>query len=179
MTPATAPATRCCGHHDAFAILHDCHEHILERLARLEALAGELGGARAFEERHLAVLGDVLAFLDVAVPMHTEDEEYTLLPRLREAVGPALVHTPVHGLEREHAQHQALLAGLKRAVVQRDPVAAARAALAVVAEYRGHIRNEEEVIFPWARRLLADPAVLATMLQEMRRRRQMIGLSAC
>jgi iron-sulfur cluster repair protein YtfE (RIC family) len=145
---APAQQTKCCGHHDAFAILHDCHEHILERLGKLETLGRELKSAPVIEERHLAVLADVLTFLDTAVPMHSADEEQTLFPRLREAIGPSAGHTPMDCMEQEHVQHQALLAALKRAVVKRDPAATAQAALSIVSEYREHIGKEEDVLFP-------------------------------
>jgi iron-sulfur cluster repair protein YtfE (RIC family) len=176
---ARTPEARCCDHHDAFAILHDCHEHILQRLARLEQLGRELQQAPALEDRHLAVLGDVLTFLDVAVPMHSADEEQTLFPRLREALGPTAGHTPMDCMEQEHVQHQALLAGLKRAVVKRDVAATAQAALAIVSEYREHIGKEEDVLFPWARRTLANPVIVGAMTQQMRQRRVAAGMPSC
>lgn len=177
-TLPAAPETKCCAHHDAFAILHDCHEHILERLARLEGLGHELQRADALEERHLAVLGDVLSFLHTAIPMHSADEERTLFPRLR-AAQPTLGRTPMDCLEREHVDHGAQLAALERAVVQRNPSAIARAALAVVGSYREHIGKEEEILFPWARELLIDPALVQAMTREMRERRVAAGLLSC
>ena len=176
---APAPATKCCGHHDAFAILHDCHEHILERLTRLETLGRELKAAQAIDGRHLVVLGDVLTFLDVAVPMHSADEEQTLFPRLRETLGPMRGPTPMDCMEREHVQHQALLVALKRAVVKRDAKAAGQAALSIVAEYREHIGKEEEVLFPWARETLTDPVVVEAMTRQMRQRRIDAGMLGC
>jgi iron-sulfur cluster repair protein YtfE (RIC family) len=177
-TPPAAPDSKCCAHHDAFAILHDCHEHILERLARLEGLGHELQDADVLEERHMAVVGDVLSFLHTAIPIHSADEERTLFPRLRVAQ-PMLGHTPMDCLEREHVDHAAQLAALERAIVKRDPAAIARAALAVVGSYREHIAKEEEVLFPWARELLGDPALVQAMTREMRERRVAAGLLSC
>ena len=177
-TLPAAPEPKCCAHHGAFAILHDCHEHILERLARLEGLGQELQRAAALEERHLAVIGDVLSFLHTAIPMHSADEERTLFPRLRVAQ-PMLGHTPMDCLEREHVDHAAQLARFERAVVQREPAAIARAALDMVASYREHIGKEEEVLFPWARELLGDPAIVQAMTREMRERRTAAGLLSC
>jgi iron-sulfur cluster repair protein YtfE (RIC family) len=176
---APAPQPKCCGHHDAFAILHDCHEHILERLGRLETLGRELDGAPALEERHLAVLADVLTFLDTAVPIHSADEEQTLFPRLREAMASLPGRTPMDCLEQEHVQHQSLLIALKRAVVKRDVVATAQAALSIVKEYREHISKEEQVLFPWARETLTDRVVVEAMTQQMRQRRVAAGLLSC
>jgi hemerythrin-like domain-containing protein len=125
------------------------------------------------------VLGDVLTFLDTAVPMHSADEEQTLFPRLREALGARAGSTPMDCMEREHVEHQALLAGLKRAVVRRDPRATAAAALAIVAGYREHIGKEEEVLFPWARETLTNPALVDAMTQQMRARRVAAGMLSC
>jgi len=175
----SAPTTRCCGHHDAFGILHDCHEHILERLARLETLGRELSAGSEFGERHLAGLCDVLAFLDTAVPIHSADEEKSLFPRLRAMSGSMSGHTPMDCMEQEHVEHQALMAVLKRAVVKRDAAAAGRAALNIVGSYRDHIGREEEVLYPWARSVLTSPALVDAMTQEMRLRRQLAGLSSC
>ena len=179
-TLPAAPEAKCCAHHGAFDILHDCHEHILERLSRLEGLGHELQGAAALEERHMAVLGDVLAFLHTAIPIHSADEEQSLFPRLRAAQSLSRSgHTPMDCLEREHGDHAAQLAALERAIVQRVPAAIARAALAMVGSYREHIGKEEEVLFPWARELLGDPALVQAMTREMRERRVAAGLLTC
>ena len=177
-TLPAAPEAKCCAHHSAFAILHDCHEHILERLARLEGVGHDLERATALEERHMAALGDVLAFLHTAIPIHSADEERTLFPRLR-AAQPTLGRTPMDCLEREHVDHAAQLAALERAIVQRELGAIARAALAVVGSYREHIGKEEEILFPWARELLGDPAIVQAMTREMRERRVAAGLLSC
>ena len=176
---APAPSVRCCGHHDAFAILHDCHEHILERLARLETLGRELATAGEITERHMAVFGDVLTFLDTAVAMHSADEEQTLFPRLRAALGAAAGHTPMDCMQKEHVDHQAQLAMLKRAVVKREAKAASREALAIVAAYSEHIGKEEEVLFPWAKETLTNPVLVDAMTQEMRQRRVAAGMLSC
>jgi len=174
-----APDASCYGRHDAFGILHDCHQHILERLTRLLAVAGDVESAGSLQERHLAGLGDVLAFLHTAIPIHSADEEVSLFPRLRTAVAPVGGHTPMDCMEQEHVQHRAQLSRLERAIVRRDAQAVARAARAIVTDYRSHIEREEEVLFPWARELLAQPVMLAEMTAEMRHRRVEVGLLSC
>ena len=174
-----APETKCCSQHDAFGILHDCHEHILERLDRLELLADELSCAESLQERHMAQFADVLTFLDTAIPIHSADEEETLFPRLRQAQGAVPGHTPMDCMEQEHVQHRALLAQLKRSIVQRDVGAAAAASRRIVREYREHIGKEEEVLFPWARTVLTSPAVVAEMTEAMRSRRRQAQLLTC
>ena len=174
-----APDGRCCNEHDAFGILHDCHEHILQRLGRLEETARDIEAAAGLEESHLARLGDVLAFLHTAIPIHSADEEQSLFPRLRAAMKAAPGTTPMDCMEQEHVQHRAQLQRLERAIVKRDAGAAARAARAIVTDYRSHIGREEDVLFPWARGVLARPAVVAQMTAEMRARRVEAGLLSC
>jgi hemerythrin-like domain-containing protein len=173
-----APDTRCCQEHDAFGILHDCHEHILQRLALLDATAAELP-TRGLSEHTLAALGDVLAFLHTAIPIHSADEEQTLFPRLRSAAGGPTGHTPMDCMEQEHRAHAEQIAQLERAIVRRDLAAVARAARAIVRDYRSHIEREEEVLYPWARELLAAPDTVTAMTAEMRRRRVQAGMLSC
>jgi iron-sulfur cluster repair protein YtfE (RIC family) len=183
-TAAGAPpsdAQAACTHRDAFDILAHCHEHILFRLAALEETAGALRLQGAWSDALLASLCDVLVFLDTAIPMHSADEERSLFPRLRRCP-PFLDHggdTPMDCMESEHRQHQRLLAALKRAIMQRDVLATSDAAVAVVNGYRTHIVKEDEILFPWARQLLVDPAELAEMTREMRARREAVSLKSC
>lgn len=175
---ATAPDTTTCATRGAFDILAHCHEHISERLADLAALAEGLERDRRLDEPRLAVLAGCLAFLDTVIPIHSADEEQTLFPRLRalpEFQG-AHGHTPMDCMEREHVDHRALMAALKRDVMLGRAEAVARSARAIVASYREHIARENEVLFPWAREQLADPAVVKRMTQEMRERRRAAGL---
>lgn len=173
-----APDTSACARLGAFEILAHGHEHLAQRLGLLAALAGELERDPRLDERRLAVLADVLTFIDTVVPLHGADEEQTLFPRLR-ALPEFRVshgHTPMDCMEREHVEHRALLAALKRDVLLRRPADVARAARAVASAYREHMAREDEVLFPWAREQLADPAELERMAGEMRQRRRAAGL---
>jgi len=181
-TPSQLPAaiTGCCGSKGAFEILSDCHKHILERLALLDVVGQDLQRTPEFDEHRLAVLCDVLTFIDTAVPMHSADEEETLFPRLRKAMdAPAGSHTPMDCMEEEHVAHRNLLAGLKRAVMQRDAAAAGRLARSIVMEYRSHIGREEEILYPWARETLCQDELLVRMAEEMHARRRAAQLSGC
>lgn len=179
ITPA--PDAQVCAHADAFGILLACHEHIGERLAILEQTGRDLADADALTEHHLARLCDVLAFLDTAIPIHSADEELTLFPRLRAlpTFRRATGGTPMDCMEAEHVEHAAAKAALKAAIVKRDVMGVARRALALVAGYREHIAKEEQVLFPMARDLLDDPAVVDEMTHEMRARRRAAGLLGC
>jgi len=178
---APAPDAQVCAHADAFGILLACHEHIGERLVILEETGRDLARAETLDEHHLARLCDVLAFLDTAIPIHAADEEQTLFPRLR--AHPTFRHatgsTPMDCMESEHEEHAAAKAALKAAIVKRDVTGMARRALALVTAYREHIEKEEQVLFPMARELLADPTVVDEMTHEMRARRRAAGLLGC
>lgn len=178
--PDLAARGSCIAHSDAFAILSHCHEHILEKLDVLEGVGRELIESPDLQDRHLARLGEVLAFLDTAIPLHSADEEQSLFPRLR-ALPPffGIDGTPMDCMEAEHVEHAALKARLKVAIVKRDAEAAGRCALTMTAAYRDHIAKEEEILFPTARLTLTDPAILETMAEEMRARRREVGLLDC
>ncbi len=170
----------CIANSDAFAILSHCHEHILEKLEVLEDVGRELATDGAFTERRLAMLCDVLTMLDTAIPLHTADEEETLFPVLRATeIFAGMDATPMDCIEYEHDGHRQLMVDLKREVMKRDGATTARAAMAIVEEYRSHIQKEEEVVYPWARELV-DGASLVRMATVMRQRRVDAGiLKAC
>ena len=177
-----APDTRACSRAgaDAFDILRRCHTHLGERLDRLERLAVKLRTCVAFDDKLLSGLGDVVTFLDAAIPIHTADEEQTLFPLLRRHPEFQGEHsTPMDSLELEHHVHEDARLALIVGIVRRDRLAAARAAEELVAAYREHIRLEEEVLFPLAERLITDPATRAWMTDEMQARRRAAGLFTC
>ena len=179
-SPPPAPDAACCAHKSAFEILSTCHEHIQERLLILELVGRELTDAEQIQDSHLARLGDVLAFLDTAIPIHSADEEQSLFPRLR--LLPPFAGsegTPMDCMQAEHVDHRELLARLKLAITQRDAAAAGRWAIQICSEYRSHIGKEEEVLYPMARELLSDPNELARMAEEMLERRKKVGLLSC
>lgn len=172
--------TDCCSHKLAFEILSTCHEHILERLTTLEAVGRDLVDSTEITEVHLAQLGDILAFLDTAIPIHSADEEQSLFPRLRDR--PPFVGvegTPMDCMEAEHVNHGQLKARLKVAIVKRNAAAAGRYALEMAGEYRAHIQKEEEILFPMAREIITDAATIDAMTREMRARRREVGLLNC
>ena len=174
-------ATGSCASLEAFDILAHCHEHILGRLDELAGIAGGLLAGQPLDEPRLARLAGILAFLDTAIPVHTLDEEQTLFPRLRKVEPFRGAHgTPMDCMENDHVGHRKLMAALKRELMRADAMAVGRAARAIVAEYRDHIAKENEVLFPWARELLADKVVIAEMTREMRQHRVDAGLlGAC
>jgi len=178
--PEVPDATRC-SHGSAFEILTTCHEHIQERLLVLENAGIELLDGGDLGDPIMARFGAVLAFLDVAIPIHSADEEESLFPRLRTRQ-PFADHpggTPMDQMEHEHREHGDAKQELKVALVKRDAAVAGRCALAMVKDYRDHIAKEEECLYPMAREIITDEAALSEMADEMRARRRDAGLIDC
>ncbi|MHC5212023.1 MAG: hemerythrin domain-containing protein [Planctomycetota bacterium] len=175
------PTGGTCGHHaSAFGILSDCHEHIGERLTVLEDVARQLGADQTLTDAQRTAVRDVLAFFEKAIPIHSADEEQTLFPRLRERPPFAgTVGTPMDCMESEHVEHAALRSRLAEALEAGDGTGLGRAARALAAEYRSHISKEEQILYPMAREVLTDPALLDVMAEEMRARRRDAGHKDC
>jgi len=173
-------APSACASHDPFEKLAACHRHVLGALAELERALPDLTSAEPFSDRLRAAVCDTLVVIQVAIPLHSADEEQTLFPRLRElepfASAPT---TPMDCMERDHVQHRELAAALARGCLQRDAAATERAARNLIAEYRDHISKEDGVLFPMARSLITDADTLAEMAGEMHARRVDAKLVSC
>jgi hemerythrin-like domain-containing protein len=170
--PAGDPAA-----HGPFDILAQTHLRILEKLSVLEDLARGLRRDGQFTLPVLASLADVLTFMDAVIPLHADDEEQTLFPRLRKTPRFAGAEgTPMDWMEHEHVEHQSALTDLKRHIMRRDAEATTLAALELIERYREHIVKEDDILFPWARDLLTDARALDAMADEMTERRRRLGL---
>ncbi len=113
-----------------------------------------------------------------ALPLHVEDEESSLLPRLlgrRSSVDHAL-----SVMERQHKQHRELLFGLLEALraLRASPTGAdERATLHRVAktladDFEEHLHSEETIIFPAVRDLVPRDLQVA-VIEELRTRRRL------
>jgi hemerythrin-like domain-containing protein len=160
---------------DAVDLLLECHERIRAFLM----LAGRVAEPGAADED---VVQDAAArvrrYFTEALPLHARDEEESILPRLR-GKDPG-VDAALDAMAREHAQHERPLRTLVEAceVLARDPKRRAEISpvIAAAAEeleehFAGHLRREEEVIFPAMRRLL-DRASDSEIVKEIRARRE-------
>lgn len=159
---------------DVVDLLLDCHTRIRSfsalalRLARVEGVAA----AEVVE-----AAAKVRRYFTVALPKHVEDEEESLLPRL--AGKDPEVDRALRRMEDEHERHDALLRRLVAicARLQDEPAAlpAVRGELEAVAkelvdEFEEHLRQEEAVVMPAARKLLTAEE-LAAIHDELRHRR--------
>jgi len=170
LTALGKPATPA----DAVDLLLECHGRIRTFLA----LALRLGGARRAGAAELAeVAGQVHRYFAEALPLHAEDEERSLAPRLH-GREPAL-DAALLAMTREHQEHQRPLGELLGAclALSRDPgrhgelaPVLLRAGGDLQRHFAGHLGREEEIIFPAVRRLL-DGAADGSLVEEIRLRR--------
>lgn len=165
------------GFDQPFEMLDACHARMERSLALLERLGVHL-------EAHLAGSGvdaqareaatDVLRYFDIAAPLHHEDEERHVFPRLRDA-GQAAMAARLRGehqvMEREWAALRPDLVAVQAGTLAPGALAEARARWRAFATlYRDHLAAEEALAFPVARAGLPEQ-VAATMGAEMAGRR--------
>lgn len=163
------------GFDQPFEMLLACHDRVRRSLARLTRLVAYLA-EHPHDERSRSAARDVLSYFDLAAPLHHEDEERHVFPRLADAQ-PAL-QADVAVLRADHAQMQAewtrlraLLLHWSQAEAGDPPDASARVlADSFASRYAGHLHVEETRVFPAARALI-DEAGLQAMSQDMARRR--------
>jgi iron-sulfur cluster repair protein YtfE (RIC family) len=159
---------------DLAATLAECHD----RIRSFVAVAQKIGAAKDVPaEQIVSAAADVQRYFRHGLPHHVEDEERSLIPRLRGRSRD--VDAALAAMEREHVEHAVPLARLLALMDQlmADPGAHARLAAPVAAAARElgaafetHLVNEEQKIFP-ALKTLLTPAEQAAILAEIRARR--------
>lgn len=160
---------------DAVDLLLECHARIRHFLA----LARRLGEARDGSPGTLADAAEqVHRYFTVALPLHAQDEEQSIAPRLRGRE--AALDADLDAMVREHGEHQRPLGALVAACAEigRDPSRHPELCGGVVGataelerHFQEHLSREEEVILPAVRRLL-DGATDAAIVKEIRLRRR-------
>lgn len=163
------------GEETAISLLTGCHDRIRHftgiamRIAQNpDAPPAELSDAAA----------SVVRYYTVALPLHEQDENESVYPRLRDAGPPADVAAANDAMLHQHAGLNEVVAELLPLwqEVQRNPAAIASFAaplrertLRLEALWQEHLRLEEEIVFPAMQRELA--AQLPAIAAEMRARR--------
>jgi hemerythrin-like domain-containing protein len=154
--------------------LVDCHL----RMRQFTSLAAELAARPGVPEDEVReVAGKVHRYFTVALPLHEEDEETSLFPRLL-ARAPQLAGA-ISALQKDHEAHarqvgallavcQELTARPERAEQLKGELAAAAQALAET--WKHHLTAEERDIFPSVTTAL-DAGDRAAIREEMRARR--------
>lgn len=149
------------GPENPLGMLTACHRRLEDRLDAFDHALAELPSERAREA--IARLQHYLAGAGI---LHTADEEVSLFPRLPDqAAAIATLEREHEGLERTW---RALLPRLL-ALPGADRDALETAGHAFVADYRTHLKHEEQGIFAAAAKLDAD--TLAQIGREMAKRR--------
>lgn len=164
-------------------LLVHCHERIEVQLGSLERAAEILraGDSQSLPEAFLAV--DVACtHFAIAGVKHTEDEEVSLFPRLREQGGSAgqealaamsELESQHRSAERLHAQFDALVGKLRRdgSAEEKELDRFGDMVAELTTLYRPHIMLENNFVFPVAARVLPVSAIQA-LGEEMRNRRR-------
>jgi hemerythrin-like domain-containing protein len=151
-----------------------CHDRILQRLETLERV-GENFDAQP--EAAVQALYRTLDFFNTSGRLHTEDEEESVFPRIREHIGAAGIEY-LDALEEQHRQKEAVydqlrrLAGELRESVTPERVATYRNVAGQLCDlYRAHIASENEVLVRMGHEALSSEE-LASIREEMRSRRR-------
>ncbi len=164
------------GFEDPIGMLVDCHRRIERFLHILCAVPARAAGRSLTGEERSAV-ESALEYFRVGGTRHNADEEESLFPRLIAQPGAGECEV----LESEHAiaarGHEAIESLYRRWIADgalsapdRERIEQETAALKQL--YEKHIRLEEQVVFPRARRLLSEAAI-QQMGQEFRDRRRL------
>ncbi len=151
-----------------------CHRRIEERLATLQRSGASLATDKPAA---LEAIRKSILFLDSSGALHTRDEEESLFPRLR----PHLTPEESHFLDELESQHQAadsVFIELKRtaAKLAASPSSASESHYQHLAAllsdlYLPHIRSEDKLLPPLARRTLTKEQ-LSAISEEMKARRK-------
>lgn len=159
---------------DAVDLLLDCHA----RIRSFHGLALKLADtASPTPDEITGAATSVVRYFTLALPLHVDDEERSILPRLL-GRDPALDQA----LEAMRAEHRDIESGLAQVVTLcaqlRDAPARhaelrealARAAHALDGAWLRHLGGEEALVFP-AMRARLDAEAMRAILTEMRARR--------
>jgi iron-sulfur cluster repair protein YtfE (RIC family) len=159
---------------DAVDLLLECHVKIRAFLEMARRIA-EVGPAEPAAVPEAAAR--VRRYFTEALPLHAQDEEESLLPRLR-GLDPR-VDAELDHMEREHREHERPLSELVTAcehlaraperLSELAPIVG-RAAAELERHFDAHLARAEAVIFPAVRRLL-DRETDAAIMREIRGRR--------
>ncbi len=164
------------GFEQPFEMLGACHDRVRRSLSLLQRLIRHID-QNGHDEQSRSAAGDVLHYFDLAAPLHHEDEETHVFPRLLQNADRAMAAT-VQTLQGDHERMTALWQTLRQALLlwraagPHQPVdeITRQTAASFCALYATHLETEEGVVFP-AAKALVDDATLVAMGAEMQARR--------
>ena len=167
------------GFDDPIGMLKDCHRRI-EQFLHVLCLVVERAPGRNLTDEEAAAVKSALAYFKVGGQRHTADEEESLFPRMRAGQNTATALKEIEALESDHRQADDLHAAVEKLytswlegkTLSTEDEQRLRAATERLKQlYEGHIRIEENLVFPRAAEGL-DDAALAQIGQEFRARRK-------
>ena len=168
-----APAV---GFEQPYEMLEACHERVLRTLDLLGRLIDHID-SKGHDTQTRSAAADVLRYFDLAAPLHHQDEELHVFPRLL-TLGDATQGATVLRLQTEHRRMEqdwavlrtALLRWREAACTETVDAATRETAKRFAALYTEHLNTEETLVFPAARTGTPDHE-LASMGAEMQARR--------
>lgn len=167
------------GFEQPFEMLDACHDRVRRSLQLLVDLRHYLR-TKGCDDSARQAARDVQRYFDVAAPLHHQDEELHVFPALLlHCADDAHVQSLVGQLLQDHEDMHELWSNAVRNALQAVANGAQsqfseeqEAAFDVFAErYAQHLKMEDEVVYPQARRVVAD-AEQQVMGSEMAARRQ-------
>ena len=167
------------GFDDPIGMLKDCHRRI-EQFLHVLCLVVERAPGRKLTEEEAGAVKSALNYFRVGGQRHTADEEESLFPRMRAEQTTATALKEIDVLESGHRQaddlHVAVeklytswLEGRALSAEELDQLRTATERLKQL--YEGHIRIEENLVFPRASEGL-DSQTIAMIGEEFRARRK-------
>ena len=165
------------GFEQPYEMLGACHERVQRSLDLLGRLLDYIAN-KGHDTQTQSAAADVLRYFDLAAPLHHQDEEQHVFPRLL-AQGNAAQRAAVLRLQAEHRRMEQDWAVLRTTLLRwREPgcieavdAATREVAARFVALYTEHLNTEDTLVFPAARTLTPE-GELESMGAEMQARRQ-------
>jgi iron-sulfur cluster repair protein YtfE (RIC family) len=153
----------------AAGLILDCHA----RVRTFSELAVKLATEAASDVELMEAAARVLRYFTQALPLHVADEEQSLAPRLRR-FSPETIDA-LTTMEREHREHERLLAALIESWhrLQSDPgpcAVTADDARRLRQEMERHLSAEERLVVPALAQLPPDEQ--RGFIEELRQRRR-------
>ena len=167
------------GFDDPIGMLKDCHRRI-EQFLHVLCLVVDRAPGRPLSEEEAGAVKSALNYFRVGGQRHTADEEESLFPRMRAEHTTATALKEIEALESDHREGDDLHAAVEKlytswlegSVLSSEDEQRLRAATERLKQlYEGHIRIEENLVFPRAAEGLDGP-VLAQIGEEFRARRK-------
>lgn len=172
MRPLHAPPAA--GFDEPFALMGACHERVARTLGLLERIGAHVA-AHGCDAQARDAAKDVLRYFTIAAPLHHEDEERHVLPRLRAQGRTALadrLHADHHEMETRWSAIAPELMAIRDGGLDLDGLAATRARWAEFATlYAAHLEAEDHDAYPAVGVDLAE-SELQAMGAEMAARRR-------